>query len=102
RTALVSARRDFLAALGLSDANFILQGTLERPAPSVEAESLLAAALEHRPDLFARRAGAAEAESRVHLQVADRFGNPSIGAEYELDESRTRFIGPVVSVPLPI
>jgi cobalt-zinc-cadmium efflux system outer membrane protein len=59
-------------------------------------------ALEHRPDLFSRRAGVAEAEARVRLQVADRFGNPTVGAQYELDESGTRFIGPMISVPLPI
>jgi cobalt-zinc-cadmium efflux system outer membrane protein len=102
RTAMVSARRDFLSALGLSDGNFVLHGTLERPAPSVEPQQLLEVAFEHRPDLFSRRAGVAEAEARVKLQVADRFGNPTMGAEYELDESRTQFIGPTISVPIPV
>jgi outer membrane protein, heavy metal efflux system len=102
RTALITAWRDFFGALGLSYGNVVPQGTLERPAPSVGGEQLLDLALEYRPDLFARRAGVAEAEAHAALQVADRFGNPTIGAQYELDESQTQFIGPQISIPIPV
>jgi outer membrane protein TolC len=58
--------------------------------------------MEHRPDLFARRAALAEAEARVRLQKADRFGNPTVGPVFEYDESRTRFIGVQFGAPIPI
>jgi cobalt-zinc-cadmium efflux system outer membrane protein len=102
RTSLVSARRDLFRAIGITEGHFILQGTLERAAPPAERERLLEAAMEHRPDLFARRAALAEAEARVRLQKADRFGNPTVGPVFEYDESRTRFIGVQFGAPIPI
>lgn len=102
RTALVTARRDFYRALGVPDGNIAPQGTLERAAPADQSELLLEAALEHRPDLFARQAAVAEAQARLRLQVADRYGNPNVGPVFQYDESRTAFIGAQVSMPLPL
>jgi cobalt-zinc-cadmium efflux system outer membrane protein len=103
RTNLVSARRDFARALGVPEyACFALQGTLERTAPPGGCEGFLEAALEHRPDLFARKSAVAEAEARLRLQIADRFGNPTVGPVLEFDESRTRFIGAQVGFPIPV
>ncbi len=102
RIALLSAQRDLLRAIGISEGRFLLQGMLERSVPSVEAEGLLEMALEHRPDLFARRVAVDEAEARVRLQVADRFGNVNVGPVFDYDESRTRFIGAQIAVPIPV
>lgn len=102
RTALVSARRDFYRALGVPDGKIAPQGTLERTAPADQSEPLLEAALEHRPDLFARQAAVAEVQARLRLQVADRFGNPNVGPVFQYDEARTTFLGAQVSLPLPL
>jgi len=36
------------------------------------------------------------------LQVADRFGNPSLGPAYQYDQSKTTFIGLQGSIPVPL
>jgi cobalt-zinc-cadmium efflux system outer membrane protein len=103
RTAVVAARRDFARALGVTDITaFSPQGTLDRPAPTTDAQVLVRAALEHRPDLFARRAALAEAEARLRLQIADRYGNPTVGPVYEYDDSRVNYVGVQVGGPIPI
>jgi outer membrane protein TolC len=66
-------------ALGSPPGNFTVEGTLEASSSQEDAETLLAMALERRPDLHARQAAVTEAEARVRLAVADRFGNPNIG-----------------------
>ena len=102
RTALVSARRDLLRALGASAGAPVLDGSLARPSPAATAEQLLAEALQHRPDRFARQAAIAEAEARVRLQVADRFGNPTVGPVFEYNETRVSFFGVQLGMPLPL
>jgi len=103
RTSLIAARRDLARAVGVPEVrDFQLSGTLARPAAAASAEELLEAALEHRPDLFAKRAAIAEAEARLRLQIADRFGNPNIGPVYEFDPSRLSYVGGQISVPIPI
>src|SRR5207253_4257904 len=89
-------------ALGVVDENFTVQGTLDVPPAQEEADVLLAAALEQRPDLHARQAAVAEADARVHLVMADRFGNPNVGPAYEYDPTRINLIGAQFSVPLPL
>src|SRR5207248_6102174 len=101
-TALIAAWRDLYRALGVTDGSFVLQGTLERAAPAVGPDQLLEDALEHRPDLFARQAALVEAEARMRLQQRDRFGNPSVGPAYELNETKVNFIGVQVGVPSPL
>jgi cobalt-zinc-cadmium efflux system outer membrane protein len=88
--------------LGSPLGSFTVQGTLEAPAPPEHAETLLAVALERRPDLHARQAAVAEAEARVRLAVADRFGNPNVGPAYEYDPTRVNLIGVQFTVPLPV
>lgn len=102
RTALASARRDLLRGLGATEGDLVLDGTLVRPSPAVPAEQLLAQALERRPDLFARRAAVAEAEARVRLQIADRYGNPTVGPVFEYNETRVSFLGMQFGMPLPL
>jgi cobalt-zinc-cadmium efflux system outer membrane protein len=102
RTARIAARRDFLRALGSGEADVTPAGMLERSAPPAETEPLLEAALEHRPDLFARQAAVTEAQARLRLQIADRYGNPTVGPVFERDESRTNFTGVQFGMPIPI
>ena len=75
---------------------------MERPAPEVDADHLLSSALADRPDLFVRRAAVVEAEARLNLQRADRWGNPTVGPVYQTDQSRLRFTGIQIGAPIPI
>ena len=65
-------------------------------------EDLLLAALERRPDLRAHQVAVAEADARVRLEVANRWGNPNIGPAYEYNETRTNFVGLQVTLPIPV
>lgn len=102
RTALVTAERDLHRVLGIAHGQVRAVGTLERVVPEGDIGLWLAAAMEMRPDRFARWAAISEAQSNVSLQRADRFGNPRIGPVYEFDEARTNFLGVQVQVPLPL
>ncbi len=102
QTALEAARKDFYRALGIDGGDFTPQGTLNRAAPLSGPDELLDSALEHRPALFARRAAVDEAEARLRLQVADRFGNPAVGPVYQVNETEVNFVGAQLSVPLPL
>jgi cobalt-zinc-cadmium efflux system outer membrane protein len=103
RTALAAAQRDLVRALGLPEMEaFKLRGNQDRAVPNVPLEDLLESALEHRPDLFALRAGVAEAEARVRLQIADRYGNPNVGPAFEEDPGKLLYIGAQINIPIPI
>jgi len=102
RAALIGALRDYYRALGLEEGSLGATGTMDRPPPPTETDQLLAAAFAARPDRFARLAAVQEADANVGLQEADRFGNPQIGPVYEVNESRTRFLGAKIQVPLPL
>jgi outer membrane protein, heavy metal efflux system len=101
-TALVTARRDLARALGGTDLTAVLSGTLNRPAPDFVGDQILELALEHRPELFARKAAIAEAEARLKLQIADRWGNPNIGPVYERNETSANFSGIQIGGPIPV
>jgi cobalt-zinc-cadmium efflux system outer membrane protein len=98
----LKATQDLRRALGLTEGAVTVQGTLDVPGPIVEAEELVLAALERRPDLHARQAAINEAEARVRLARADRFGNPNLGPDFELNETSVHFIGFQLVMPLPI
>ena len=102
RTAVVTARKDYYRAIGVAEGAAEPTGTLERRRPDGDANAWLAAAMELRPDRFARLAAVEEAEAAVRLQRADRFGNPQVGPVYEYDDSRTNFIGAKIQFPLPL
>jgi len=102
RTAMITATKDYYRALGIAEGSAVPSGTLERAAPLGDGDHWLAAALELRPERFARLTAVAEAEADIRYQKADRFGNPQIGPVYELNESRTDFIGAKVQVPIPV
>ncbi|MFL5330999.1 MAG: TolC family protein [Gemmataceae bacterium] len=102
RTAVAIARAEFRTSLGTTDDSFVLAGDFEQTIANLESDTLTKIALDRRADLQAQRAAIAEAEAQLRLQVADRYGNPTIGTRYEFNESSAHFIGGVVSVPLPV
>jgi cobalt-zinc-cadmium efflux system outer membrane protein len=65
-------------------------------------DKLVAQALERRPDLRARQLAVQETDARLQLAVADRLGNPTLGPDYEYNETRDSFIGAQIQVPLPL
>jgi cobalt-zinc-cadmium efflux system outer membrane protein len=101
RAALTAAWGDLRLALGWVDGAVELAGRLEPPSFQWCAEMLMQAALERRADLHAREAALCEAESRLRLEVANRYGNPNIGPAYEYDPTRINLIGAQFTLPLP-
>ncbi len=102
RAALATALFDLRRSLGMVRETFELLGTLEIPSERWDAAALTQAALEHRADLHARQAAVAEADARLRLEVANRFGNPNIGPDYEIDAARVSNIGAQITLPLPV
>jgi cobalt-zinc-cadmium efflux system outer membrane protein len=101
RVALISARYEFRRSLGLIEEAIEPFGILETFTPTVD-DRLLQAALETRADLRARQMAVAEADARLRLTQADRYGNPNIGPAYEYDPTRINLIGVQFGLPLPV
>jgi cobalt-zinc-cadmium efflux system outer membrane protein len=102
KAALLKARVDLRRLLGVVDESFTIDGALEATLPYWGAPALTEAALALRADLRARRAAVAEAEARVQLEVANRYGNPTIGPAFTYDNSRVSEGGVQVNFPLPV
>src|SRR5262249_50916600 len=90
------------AALGVTTQPLNVSGTLDAPARKLDVDALASQALERRPDLHARQAAVGEAEARLRLEIANRYGNVNIGPDYEYNETRDNFIGFQLVTPLPI
>jgi outer membrane protein TolC len=101
KAALVAARYELRRALGAVDEHFRLEGNLESSLLSWTEAALTPVALERRADRNARQAATAEAEARLQLERANRFGNPNLGPRYENDPSQANFIGAQFILPLP-
>jgi cobalt-zinc-cadmium efflux system outer membrane protein len=102
QVALQTAAADLRRALGLVCEPLTLAGTLELPPLPEDCASLTEAALQRRADLHAREAAVAEADARLRLEIANRWGNPSIGPDYEYDNSQAIMIGGQITLPLPV
>jgi cobalt-zinc-cadmium efflux system outer membrane protein len=102
RSTLTAAWSELRRVLGVVDEPIELQGDLTAGTPPDDGDLLTQAALERRSDLFARRAAVAEADARLRLQVANRFGNVTVGPTYEYDATRNNLIGAQFAVPLPV
>jgi cobalt-zinc-cadmium efflux system outer membrane protein len=102
RAALAAAWRDLRLALGSENGPSELEAKLDVAPSQWEAETLLATALERRADLHARQKAVSEADARLRLEVANRYGNPNIGPAYEYDPTRVNLIGAQISLPLPV
>jgi cobalt-zinc-cadmium efflux system outer membrane protein len=100
---LAAAWQELYRALGLTAGCFDLLGGFEPPPPlENEADHLLQTALEVRPDLRAHQIAVREADAKVRLEVANRYGNPNLGPAYELNETRTNFVGLQFILPVPV
>jgi cobalt-zinc-cadmium efflux system outer membrane protein len=102
RTTLTAAQHDLRRALGVVQGGFDLQGTLEVSPPSPDPAQAVQEAQQRRADLNARRAAVQEAESRLQLAVANRFGNPTTGLAFTYDNSRVAESGVQINFPLPV
>jgi outer membrane protein TolC len=102
RTALAVARAELRRLLGTLEDGFAVGGELDPPLPNLDTQMLTPYAVQLRPEMHARAAAVAEAEARLKLQVADRFGNPAVGPRVDYNETRANFIGVVVTGPIPV
>lgn len=102
QAALVAAWNELYRAVGGQGEAFDIQGTLETALPPLDEAALTALALQTRPDLHAREMAVREAEARLRFEVANRFGNPSLGPAYEYNETRDHFIGGWLVWQLPV
>lgn len=103
QTALVRAWADFYRALGIVGCHPVeLVGSLDVPLCEGEPQALLEESLSSRPDLRARQAAVADAEARLKLETANRWGNPIIGSAYIYDPTRISEIGAQINLPLPV
>jgi cobalt-zinc-cadmium efflux system outer membrane protein len=102
RAALVAAWHEFRRSLGVTEEIVDVKGQLAMPATKPDASALFAEALERRPDRHAREAAISEAEAKLRLEVANRYGNLNIGTAYEYDPTRVNLIGSAVLIPLPV
>src|SRR5581483_7005042 len=102
--ALAVASSELRAALGMAAADrFVLRGDLTpQAAPTGPLEALEDAARRLRPDRHAREAAVAEADARMRLERANRFGNPVVGPTYEYDNGSIHNLGVQFAVPLPV
>jgi outer membrane protein TolC len=102
RTTLDQAMNDLRRVLGVVGEGFDVQGTLEVTPPAFDLAVLVEAALERRPDLNALRLAVQEAEARLRLEIANRYGNPSMGPGMEYNETRAVFVGLWCVWPIPV
>jgi cobalt-zinc-cadmium efflux system outer membrane protein len=102
RAALVAAWHEFRRSLGVTEEIIDVKGTLTSPVKKADTAALIDEALERRPDHHAREAAVSEAEAKLRLEIANRYGNPNIGPAYEYDPTRINLIGAQVVVPLPL
>lgn len=100
-TALETARYDLYRALGVAGVPFELDGGLEIAPPEPDPALVLETARQRRPELHSHQAAVAEAKAALRLEVANRFGNPSLGPSFEYNESDGTFIGGQFALPLP-
>jgi cobalt-zinc-cadmium efflux system outer membrane protein len=100
--ALATAWADLRRALGLVNEGFDLAGGLDVPPEPGEVEALVAEALGQRPELRARQEAVREAEAKLRLEIANRYGNPNVGPAQEYDPTRVNLVGVQVTLPLPV
>jgi outer membrane protein TolC len=93
RSLAIVAENDLRRALGMIGEPFVLDGTLEKGFVPPPANILVQAGMERRPDLHALEFAVREAEQRLKLEVANRWGNPSLGPAFELNETSVFFVG---------
>jgi cobalt-zinc-cadmium efflux system outer membrane protein len=102
RTARSVAVADLRRALGILGDPYDFQGSLALAVVPADQDTLAVAAIRQRPDVQSRHLAIAEAQARLGLERANRFGNPSIGPAMEYNETRVTFVGMWLVTPLPV
>jgi cobalt-zinc-cadmium efflux system outer membrane protein len=102
QAALQAARYELYRSLGVVATPVELVGGLEIAPPHPDPAAVLEAAQALRPELHSRQAAVAEARAALRLEVANRFGNPTLGPDFELNETSVYFIGGQFTLPLPV
>jgi cobalt-zinc-cadmium efflux system outer membrane protein len=100
--ALVKVQANLRRALGLAGPTPEPEGTLDAPVPAFSLADLIQLARERRPDLRAKTAAVAEAQAKLRLEIANRFGNPTLGPSYDLDPTSTSMYGAQLVLPVPL
>jgi outer membrane protein TolC len=99
---VIAAENDLRRALGMIGESFQVVGTLEKGYVSPPAEILIQLGMERRPDLHALEFAVHEAEQRLRLEIANRYGNPSLGPAMEYSETDVIFTGIWMIWQLPV
>jgi cobalt-zinc-cadmium efflux system outer membrane protein len=102
RSLLVIAVNDLRRQLGEVDLEIDLIGALYPGVGEWDIDTLTGAALSARPDLRAKQAAVSEAQASLNLTNANRYGNPTLGPDYEYDPTRINLIGIQLNLPLPV
>ena len=101
QTQTVMAWHELRRLLGVQREIVEVAGKLASALPDGTDDQWTKIALHRRPDLQAAHMVYVEAEQRERLEVANRFGNPSVGIKTEYNESRVTFVGPTVQFNVP-
>src|SRR5262249_55803313 len=101
RASVTAGAAELARSLGVASLDVRPLGSLALPTLVEGRSELEAMALERRPDRRSKQAAIAETDAKLRLSVADRFGNPTVGVNYQNDQSRISFIGGQVILPLP-
>ncbi len=102
QTTLTTASHELYRALGVVNETYRLDAHMALPEKPFDAEALVKTALERRADLQSRQFAVAEADAKLRLEVANRYGNPNLGPAYEYDPTRINLIGAQFTLPLPM
>jgi outer membrane protein TolC len=102
RALQVLSWNDLRRALGLEGALPELRGGLDTTCAEAAIPELCQFARQHRPDLRALQMVVVETSERVRLEIANRYGNPSLGPAYDYNETRVNFIGAWFLYALPV
>ena len=102
RAQMISAWNDLRRLLAVEKETPEIRGGLSNEVPPLPNEDMKGLALQSRPDLHALQMAVHEAEQRRKLEVANRFGNPTIGPSMEYSETNTTFVGVSLAYSLPV
>ena len=102
QTQAVVAWHELRRLMGVQKEIVEVNGKLPSGIPEESPDQWMQIAFQHRPDLQAIHLAYLEAEQRERLEIANRFGNPSIGTKTEYNESRVAFIGGTVEFRVPV
>jgi outer membrane protein TolC len=101
RGPLVAAQQELRQVMGTLR-ELAVEGVLEIAYRDLRENDVVAMALLARPELQARQQAVNEAEARVKLERSNRFGNLTVGPNYEINEAKAHFVGASVGMPFPL